>query len=267
MSFQSVLSRKVGYESCRLIGRQLEQRIKQYSGPALHPDVQVESEAVLTSLRALDSLSGDATTLRDVDRGADSFIAAYHDNLDAQERGYNHGHLVELTTAEKDRLEIVQRVRFKLFPEKTEFIKRSNHIQWSRMEDIKARLVDEHGKPRPEMQTDLEALGMVPQTERFLRWIQRYGEAIGSDALLEQRSKKVAEATDGFLEAWSNFSIEVRSALRKTSEPKLKEAYTSFLGLYDEQAQRELEIEARYRKAAEKKAAEKEIETLTEKSK
>jgi hypothetical protein len=266
MSFQSVLSRKVGYESCRLIARQLEQRVKQYSGPVLHPDVQAEVEAVFIALRALDSVSSDAVTLRDVDRGADSFIAAYHDGLDAQERGYNHGHLVELTAAEKARLEIVQRVRFKLFPEKTEFIKKSNHIQWSRMEDIKAQLVDEQGKPQPEMQADLEALGMVPQTERFLRWIQKYGEAIGSDAVLEQRSKKVAEVTEGFLEAWSNFSIEARSALRKTSDPKLKEAYNSFLGLYDEQAQREMEIETRYRKTAEKKAAEKKTETPTEKS-
>jgi hypothetical protein len=267
MSFQSVLPRKIGYESCRLVGRRLEQHTKQYSGSPLHPDVVTEIDAVMKASQALDSLSADSTTILTVDRGADSFIAAYHDGLDALERSYNHGHLVELTMEEKARLEAVQRVRFKLFPEKTEFIKKSNHIQWSRMQDIKNLLVDDKGNPRPEINADLELLGVLPQTERLLRWIQKYGEAIGSDAIVEQRVKKQQEATDTFLEAWENFVIEARSALRKTTDAKVKEAYTTFLGLYDDQAQRELEIETRYRKAAEKKATEKSTETPTDSEK
>lgn len=143
----------------------------------------------------------------------------------------------------------------KLFPEKTEFIKKSNHIQWSRLQDIKNLLLDDQGKLRLAVHTDLELLGLVPLTERLLRWIQKYGGAIGSDGVVEQRHKKLFEATSAFFEAWENLVIETRAKLRKTSEPKLKEAYTSFLALYDEQAQRELEIEQRYRKNAEKKKA------------
>lgn len=83
MSFQSVLSRKIGYESCRLVCKQLEQRVKLYNQSLpLHPDVEAEIEAVLATGKILDSLSADPTTMRDVDRGADSFIAAYHESFE-----------------------------------------------------------------------------------------------------------------------------------------------------------------------------------------
>jgi hypothetical protein len=265
MSFQSILPRKIAYESCRLVYKQLEQLIKQHNQkPPLHPDVEAELKAVLEAGRVLDSLSADATSIREVDRGADSFIAAYFRALEEQEHCYNHPHLVALTEPEKTRLETIQRLRLQFFPEKTDFLTKGTSLQWSRLQDIKGMILDTQGKMRPAMQADLELIGFLSLTERLLRWIQKYGEAMGSDAVVEQRTKKVFEATSDFLEAWENLVIEIRSTLRKTSDTTLKEAYISFLALYDEQVQRELETEQRYRKTAEKKKAAAEAKSADE---
>lgn len=277
MSTYSLLKRQIEFESCRLVGQQLRQHIEEWSKPVptddpntepkpeieLHEDVQEVVGITLEKAKVLDTLAA-SPNLRDVDRGADSFISAFFGGQESLLRCYNHTHLLPLTDEEKLQEDIRQRLLYRLFPSGITFIQKSDHIQWSQLRDIRNAMADQDGNLHPEVESDFKALGLLVEARRFLRWIQTYGEAIGSDKVTEQLVEKRARARREFLEAWEALSVEIRSKLRKTPEGKLKEAYLTILSLYDKQAEKEYEIEKR-REEALKKAKEKEEQAKKEK--
>jgi hypothetical protein len=97
----------------------------------------------------------------------------------------------------------------------------------------------------PQLRLDLQSLGLQEETARFLAWIALYEarQTQGSPP----PSQKVSEALYAFHSAWEDFTIEVRQKRKKTQDPKLLKAYALLLALYDQQAQRERDIEKRHK--------------------
>jgi hypothetical protein len=232
MSLNSIITRKLSWGGCRLVGTQLSARLQALSQQNLNltPDVLLSAKQVVEKTKAFDQLSGKTSNVRQIDNGADQFIGAYHRSFEDRELCFTYESLVEISQEDAQHLELLRKARLALFPKGIKWVTDNVVDQWNRLYEIQQKI-----QTTPELQKTLDRLGLTVETSRFLRWIDCYGEAVkpGSNT-----SYQLAQLVQEFHAAWEDFSIEVRHSYKGATHAALR---TQLLGDFDTQLAREQE--------------------------
>jgi hypothetical protein len=232
MSLNSIITRKLSWGGCRLVGTQLSAQLQALSQQklTLTPDVILSAKQVAEKTKAFDTLSGKTSNVRQIDNGADQFIGAYHRSFEDRELCFTYQNLLELSEEDSQHLELLRKTRLDLFPKGIKWVTDNVVEQWNRLYELQQKL-----QTTPELQKTLDRLGLAVETSRFLRWIDFYGEAVkpGSNTTF-QLSQLVQE----FHAAWEDFSIEVRHSYKGATHAALRQ---QLLGDFDTQLAREQE--------------------------
>jgi hypothetical protein len=247
MSENSLLARWLEPEGGQMVGRQLEAKLNEMATSAdpelqvkLDPEVLEAAQLAVQKAAVFESLNEQELSMTQIDRGTDRNASGYYNALLERERCFDHDEFLPLTPSQQKQLQTLRSARVTLFPEGTTFLQSPYHIQLAHLGAIHKKLTQ-----NPQLQTDLQTLGLQEETARFLAWIARYEarQTQGSPP----PSQKVSEALYAFHSAWEDFTIEARQKRKKTQDPKLIKAYATLLALYDQQAQKERDIEKRHK--------------------
>jgi hypothetical protein len=249
MDNTDLLPRRLTAPGCVIAGHQLAAHVKALAGRKIKLTKEVEARvaAVGEATGRIEALSGNDTRMMDVDRGADRFIAGLDGMFVEIDRSFDYADVLPLTAAELELRDTASALHAKLLPS-TEFIRGGYRAQWERMNALHNEMT------RPENMSALGKIGLLPWVDRLGRWVALYGDKLGVTQA-QAGTDPVAKGVDGWLVAWADLLLEVRSKYRDPNNEEHVIARQLLLSPYEDQARQERANEV---KAAAKRREKKE---------
>lgn len=155
-------------------------------------------EAVVAATAAL-RLFADLTPVQ-VKRATASVATALDRICEDKQRALRDS-VVPMGDAQRDTLAHVRLVHASVFPQGTDFIRRSMDLQWSELVSVRARVEE------PAVAVSIDALGMRPLFDHFLAHVELYGRILGHDA--DSAGAGEEQASAAWTEAFTLFGAQV----------------------------------------------------------
>lgn len=162
------------------------------------PTTLARAEAVIAATLALSAARDAPPAL--VDQATDSVTTALDRTLEAAEVGLRDS-VVPLGEAQREALGRIRKLRTRLFPKGTGYIRKAMDLQWPHLTELRARLAE------PEIAAAVDAQGLRAQVDHLLAHIELYGRALGQDAGAAGHAREMA--SEAWQEAHRRFGAQV----------------------------------------------------------
>jgi hypothetical protein len=242
VSNSDLLPRRLTAEGCQVAGTALEAVLKQMHADQLRlePGVARPARGVVqltAEIAGLLSRQGEGSMF-DLDRSADSAIAALSDRLDGTERGAAGEDILPLTADEAAERDLARQLHDELFGQGTGFLRLPYRQQWAAMVQLSTRL------KQPHIQSGLARLGLTLHAGRVARWTDLYGARLGLTESHES-ADPLARAVLRWHDAWGDLMVHVRASYSDAKDAELR---AQLLRPYEDQAQHERAQETKERR-------------------
>lgn len=231
MSNGKILPRQLSTTGCKSVGAELATTIEELrrKNRSLTPGVEASASLVLSITERLKNFAHERESMSDVDHGTDDTVSPFYEWLYAAVEFYSHphAHIIPLTQEEQARLRHFRMLLEELFPEGTYFLSLRHKDQWHHLERLQKTLT------KPEVQSRLSAVGLTTEAARISKWIERYGVRLGITKTDPEVTDPLAQLIFEWHEAWSDFTVDVRSSYKGKTDPGENELRSLLLSAYD----------------------------------